>query len=84
MAKEASNKGLAKTVIRSVVVLAVCACVVAVAFAVKDMSENAGKPELTGTFVSEKLEDCSELSAAELAYRGVVSFQEGDIPLLTL
>lgn len=83
MAKEASNKGLVKTIIRSVVVLAVCACVVAVVFAVKGMSENAGKPELTGTFVSEKLEDCSELSAAELAYRGVVSFQEGDIPFLT-
>lgn len=82
MAKS-GNAGLAKTIIRGIVVLGVCAAIVAVVFAVKDMTENAGQPEITGTFVSEKLEDCSELSAAELTYRGIVSFQDGDIPFLT-
>lgn len=77
------NAGLVKTVVRGIIVLGVCAAVVAVVFAVKDMTENAGQPEITGTFVSEKLEDCSELSSAELTYRGMVSFQDGDIPFLT-
>lgn len=83
MAKEGSNKGLVKTIIRGIIVLGVCACVVAVVFAVKDMNERAAEPEITSTFVSEKLQDCSELSSAELAYRGMVSFQDGNIPFLT-
>lgn len=77
------NAGVVKTIIRGIIVLGVCAAIVAVVFAVKDMSENAGQPEITGTFVSEKLEDCSELSSAELTYRGMVGFQDGDIPFLT-
>ena len=82
MAKN-GNAGLVKTIVRGVIVLGVCAALVAVVFAVKDMTENAGKPEITGTFVTEKLEDCSELSSAELTYRGMVGFQDGDIPFLT-
>lgn len=82
MAKS-GNAGVVKTIIRAIVVLGVCAAIVAVVFAVKDMTENAGQPEITGTFVSEKLEDCSELSSAELTYRGMVGFQDGDIPFLT-
>ena len=82
MAKN-GNAGVVKTVIRGIIILGVCAAIVAVVFAVKDMTENAGQPEITGTFVTEKLEDCSELSSAELTYRGMVSFQDGDIPFLT-
>ena len=82
MAKS-GNAGLVKTIVRGIIVLGVCAAIVAVVFAVKDMTENAGQPEITGTFVTEKLEDCSELSSAELTYRGMVSFQDGYIPLLT-
>lgn len=82
MAKS-GNAGVVKTIIRAIVVLGVCAAIVAVVLAVKDMTENAGQPKITGTFVSEKLEDCSELSSAELTYRGMVGFQDGDIPFLT-
>ena len=82
MAKS-GNAGVVKTIVRGIIVLGVCAAIVAVVFAVKDMTENAGQPEITGTFVTEKLEDCSELSSAELTYRGMVSFQDGDIPFLT-
>lgn len=75
--------GLARTVIRSVAVALVAICLVAVVFAVKDMVTGHGEPEVTSSYVSERLEECSELTSAELTYRGLIQFQDGDIPFLT-
>lgn len=77
------NPGLVKTIIRSVAVALVAICVVVAVVAVKDMVTNHGEPEVTSSFVTEKLEECSDLTSAELTYRGLIQFQDGDIPFLT-
>lgn len=83
MGKSGSRSGLVRTILRCAVVIIVALCVVAVVVMFKDMNEHRGEPEISTTFVAEKLSDCSDLTSAELAYRGVVSFQDGDIPFLT-
>lgn len=40
-------------------------------------------PEISNTFISEKLEEVSELTSAELTYNGLASYSDGEIPLLT-
>ncbi len=40
-------------------------------------------PEITGSFISDKLEVVSELTTAKLTYNGLVYYSDGSIPLLT-
>lgn len=44
--------------------------------------ENASKATVTVEILQEQLESCSDLATAKLSYRGVVSFEEGSIPLI--
>ncbi len=77
------NPGLAKTAIRGGVAALVAVCLVVAIVAVKDMVTGHGEPEVTSSFVTEKLEECSDLTSAELTYRGLIQFKDGDIPFLT-
>ena len=41
------------------------------------------EPEITNTFISEKLEAVSELTTAKLTYTGLVTYTDGTVPFLT-
>lgn len=41
------------------------------------------QPEITGTFISDKLETASELTSAKMTYNGLIHYSDGNIPFLT-
>ena len=41
------------------------------------------QPDITSDYIENRIETVSELTTAEMKYRGVVHFSEGEIPLLT-
>ena len=41
------------------------------------------QPDITGDFIENRIESVSELTTAEMNYRGVVHFSDGEIPFLT-
>lgn len=41
------------------------------------------KPEISSTAIAEQISELSELSTAELGYRGLIHYSEGEIPFLT-
>ena len=41
------------------------------------------KPEITSAFISSKIEEVSDLTAAEMTYNGIIYYKEGDIPFIT-
>lgn len=77
--KRKSNKGVAKAVIRLITVVVI---VCAVAFVVI-MVKEASQPKITNTFISNKLEAVSELTATKMTYNGLIRYSDGKIPLLT-
>lgn len=61
----------------SILIIAIAAIFVTYRLTKKD------EPEITNTFISEKLEEVSELTTAKLTYTGLVRYTEGNIPFLT-
>lgn len=61
----------------SILIIAIAAIFVTYRLTKKD------EPEITNTFISEKLEAVSELTTAKLTYTGLVRYTEGNIPFLT-
>ena len=61
----------------SIFIIAIAAIFVTYRLTKKD------EPEITNTFISEKLEAVSELTTAKLTYTGLVRYTEGNIPFLT-
>lgn len=41
------------------------------------------KPEITATGITAKISEASDLTTAQLEYRGLVTYSDGDIPFLT-
>lgn len=65
--------------IRMVSILIIAIVVIFVTYRLTKKDE----PEITNTFISEKLETVSELTTAKLTYTGLVRYTEGNIPFLT-
>ena len=61
----------------SILIIAIAAIFVTYRLTKKD------EPEITNTFIGEKLEAVSELTTAKLTYTGLVRYTEGNIPFLT-
>lgn len=45
--------------------------------------EEAPPPTITSSYISGKLESVSELTTAELTYNGILTYEDGKIPILT-
>ena len=45
--------------------------------------QQSKKPQLTSAYITSKLEDCSDLTTAEITYTGLVHYDDGGIPFLT-
>lgn len=61
------------------------AALVAVGFLGAQLLDQAQQPSITmnSDTVAEQLVECSELATMKLDYRGLITYEEGDLPLLT-
>lgn len=61
------------------------AALVAVGFLGAQLLERAQQPSITmnSDTVAEQLVECNELATMKLDYRGLITYEEGDLPLLT-
>ncbi|MDO4442957.1 MAG: DUF4230 domain-containing protein [Slackia sp.] len=61
------------------------AALVAVGFLGARLIDKASEPSITmnSETVAEQLVECSELATMKLEYRGLITYEEGDLPLLT-
>lgn len=41
------------------------------------------QPQITGTYISEKIQTVSDLTTAEMIYHGLITYSDGEIPFLT-
>lgn len=73
------NTGIAKAAIYLLIVLVIAGTAVFLTMYFTKESE----PEITNSFISDKLEAASELTAAKLTYNGLVRYSEGSIPFIT-
>lgn len=73
------NTGIAKAAIYLLIVLVIAGTAVFLAMHFTKESE----PEITNSFISDKLEAASELTSAKLTYNGLVRYSEGSIPFIT-
>ena len=46
-------------------------------------SAKSSKPEITTAGIEARIQNISELAGAKLTYRGLITYSEGDIPILT-
>lgn len=76
--KEKSG-GVVKAVIYLLIVLVIACTTI---FLVMRFTKES-KPEITNSFISNKLEAASELTSAKLTYNGLVRYSEGTIPFIT-
>lgn len=58
---------------------------VAVGFLGSQLIQQAAKPSITmnSNTVAEQLSECSELATMKLEYRGLITYEEGELPLIT-
>lgn len=68
-----------KTILHFIEILVIAAAVIFVTNKVTQKDE----PQITSSFISNKLEMVSELTTAKLTYNGLVYYSDGSIPLLT-
>lgn len=73
------NTGIAKAAIYLLIVLVIAGTAVFLTMHFTKESE----PEITNSFISDKLEAASELTSAKLTYNGLVRYSEGSIPFIT-
>lgn len=73
------NTGILKAIIYLLIVLVIAGTAIFLAIRFTKESE----PELTNSFISDKLEAASELTSAKLTYNGLVRYSEGSIPFIT-
>ena len=71
-----------KIVLASIRMVSILIIAIAAIF-VTDRLTKKDEPEITNTFIGEKLEAVSELTTAKLTYTGLVRYTEGNIPFLT-
>ena len=68
-----------KTILHFIEIVVIAVAVIFVTNKVTQKDE----PQITSTFISDKLEMVSELTTARLTYNGLVYYSDGSIPLLT-
>lgn len=73
------DKGSFKAVIYLIIVAIIAAVIVFVVLA----SKWEDQPEITNTYISNKLEAASELTSAKMTYNGLVRYSDGEIAFLT-
>ncbi len=80
---ENDNGKVIAAVIHLVMTIIIVAAIFGLVFMISKMIEENRKPDITNTFISSKLESVSTLTTAELTYNGLISYEEGEIPILT-
>ena len=72
-------------VIKVVAALVLAVVLVFVGYGIRGWAESLGEPKvsLDAVTVTEQLENCQELASAKLEYRGLVTYEEGEIDWLT-
>ena len=73
------DKGVVKAAIRLTAVIVIAVVVVIVAVLWKQEKE----PEITSSFINNKIEAAGELTSAKIIYNGLVRYSDGEIPFLT-
>ena len=73
---------MGKIVLASIRMVSILISAIAAIFVTYRLTKK-DEPEITNTFISEKLEAVSELTTAKLTYTGLVRYTEGNIPFLT-
>ena len=76
-----------KTVAVSAViaVVAIIALIIVIVVTNTIKAKNAAEPEeptVTVSMIEQQVQSCSELTTAELKFRGVLTFEKGDIPII--
>lgn len=73
------NRGVLKAVIYLLITLVLAGTAIFVAMRFTKVKG----PEITNSFISDKLEAASELTSAKLTYNGLIHYSDGSIPFLT-
>lgn len=73
------NKDVLKAAIHLVTVLVIALVIIFVVVSFRKDNE----PELTSTFINNKLQEAGELTSAKMIYNGLVRYSDGEIPFLT-
>lgn len=81
--EENGNAKVVAAVIHLIMTLVIVAAIFGVILLIGKMIEENKKPDVTGAYISSKLETVSELTTAELTYNGLIRYEDGDVPLLT-
>lgn len=72
-----------KKLVKYLVIILVSVLVgVGATLAVTNAIEEQSEPEVSASLIEGELSECSDLATAELTYRGVVDYEEGDITLI--
>ena len=68
--------------IQGLLVLVAAIALIAVGFLASRLLESGPEVTVSATSIEERLTRCSSLTTARLEYRGLVKYEEGDIPLI--
>lgn len=77
------RKNVWVTLMHLLMVIAVVFVIVFIVNKVETILEEQREPEITGVFISEKMQTMGELTSAELIYNGLIRYSDGEIPVLT-
>lgn len=77
------RKSVWVTLMHLLMVIAVVFAIVFIVNRVETILEEQREPEITGVFISEKMQAMGELTSAELIYNGLIRYSDGEIPVLT-
>ena len=70
--------------IQGLLVLVAAIALIAVGFLASRLLESGPEVTVSATSIEERLTRCSSLTTARLEYRGLVKYEEGDIPLINI
>jgi hypothetical protein len=79
--KKEKNRSVARTAINLVIVVIIACAIIYVTYGI--LSVVNSEPEITNTFISDRLEKASELTSAEMTYNGLIQYTDGKVPFLT-
>lgn len=77
------EKELKLYIIKLIIVVVIVLGIVYVASMLTILLSRDDEPDITNTFISEKLEAVSDLTSAKLTYNGLIRYTDGNIPILT-
>lgn len=68
--------------LRAIIVVIAVVALIAVGYMAARLQAKNAEPDVSVTSIEEQLVMCSELATARLDYRGLVTYSDGDIPLI--